>query len=130
MENLDTETSLFAVVRTGAEEIVNQKIMQGEKHDFYFQTVQIQFGRDVNVDDEDMTIEITHPGIPGNQEPHVRLQVADFALLMKDDTIRPASVNMEEASNFTDKHHEDYPPGHLNFVDGARSSGQMKILLP
>jgi len=127
MENLDTQTWLQAIVRSGAETIADTKVMQGEKQEFYEDFVDVEFSRNVDLSIENLTLELVHPGIPKNEQPHVRLQVRDVSFKMSDGTTKGAKINMEEAANFTDKHHEDYPPGHLNFVDGARSSGQLTI---
>jgi hypothetical protein len=127
MENLDTQTWLEAVIRVGAEEVARQVVMHGEKPEFFIGTAEVVFKREVNISTETMTFEMIHPGIPSNEEPHVRLQIIDLALVMADGSIHGASINLEESPIFTDKHHEDYPPGHWNFVDGNRSSGQVII---
>jgi len=127
MENLDTLTWLQAIVRSGAETLADPKIMHGVKPEFFSEFVDVQFGRNADLAAENLTLELVHPGIPSNEQPHVRLQVTDVTFKMTDGSTRAAKINMEEAANFTDKHHEDYPPGHLNFVDGARSSGQLTI---
>ncbi|HEY7545533.1 MAG TPA: hypothetical protein VID27_11650 [Blastocatellia bacterium] len=127
MENLDTQTVLRTVIRVGAEVIADQVVMHGEKAEFFIGNAEVLFNRQVDIESEIMTFEMVHPGIPSNEQPHVRLQVTDLALVMADDSVHAASINMEESSIFTDKHHEDYPPGHWNFVDGNRSSGQVLI---
>ncbi|HZE97375.1 MAG TPA: hypothetical protein VE981_10145 [Planctomycetota bacterium] len=127
MENLDTQTLLQVFIRVGEEVLAQQVVMHGEKPEFYIGHAEVLFNRGVDLQNEQLTFEMVHPGIPSNEEPHVRLQVTDFGLVMDDGSVRGASVDMEESPIFTDKHHEDYPPGHWNFVDGNRSSGRVLI---
>jgi hypothetical protein len=127
MENLDTETLLEAIIRVGAGEIARQTVMRGEKPEFFTGRAEIVLSREVNIVNERLTFELNHPGTPSNEQPHVRLQITDLALVMADGSIRGASINMEESLIFTDKHHEEFPPGHWNFVNGDRSSGQVII---
>jgi len=127
MENLDTQTILQVFIRVGEEVLAQQVVMHGEKAEFTSASPEVLFNRGVDLQNEQMTFEMVHPGIPSNEEPHVRLQVVDFGLVMDDGTVRAASVDMEESPIFTDKHHEEYPPGHWNFVDGHRSSGRVLI---
>lgn len=127
MENLDTQTILQVYIRVGEEIIAQQVVLHGEKAEFTNWPVEVLFKRGVDLQNEQLTFEMEHPGIPSNEEPHVRLQVTDFGLVMDDGSVRAATVDMEESPIFTDKHHEQYPPGHWNFVDGHRSSGRVLI---
>jgi hypothetical protein len=127
MENLDTQTMLQVFIRVGEEILAQQVVLHGEKPEFYIAHAEVLYNRGVDIQNEQMTFEMVHPGIPSNEEPHVRLQVTDLGLVMDDGSIRGASINMEESPIFTDKHAEDYPPGHWNFVDGNRSSGRVLI---
>ncbi len=123
-DNLDTQTKVYVTIRDGEEVLANQiQVAQGEvaentTHD----EVLVPLTRFVSTA-RTLTIEITHPGIPSNGQPHWRMTFA-VSVVMTDGTVRSSSVNLATGLNYTDKKF-----GHLNFVDKQRSSGRITIAL-
>jgi len=120
-ENLDRGTEVLVTIKANGKEVAkNVGVAKGEfPESTDMADVNIPFDAPVP-EGAKFTIEVTHPGIKGNSDPHWRMTFTVYAIQTNNKkratTIRLSSSKIYETKGVT---------AHLNFEGGNRSSGEM-----
>lgn len=123
-ENLDRRSKVYATVKANGEVVAKEVVVAagevGEDNDHAEVTVDF----DKNVPDAaKFTIELTHPGIDGNSDPHWRMTFSVNAVQAGGGK-RPTTLKLESSKIYETKGRK-----HLNFEGGNRSSGEMPFTI-
>jgi hypothetical protein len=119
-ENLDRGTEVLATVWADGEIVAkNVVVAKGEvAEDTDHPDAPIEFTKNVS-DTAKFKIELNHPGIKNNSDPHWRMTFSAKAV-MTDKTKRSTTLDMKDSKIYETKGRK-----HLNFEGGNRSSGEM-----
>jgi hypothetical protein len=123
-ENLDIRTSVFADVFHGDTKIANNvRIATGEVEEWQDHApAPIPFVAPLT-SPTGLSIELRHPGIRSNDEPHWRMSFSLEAVLTTGQR-RTCVLTLQSSLIYVGDH-----GGQLNFVDEHRSSGRMPFLI-
>lgn len=119
-ENLDRGTKVYATVKANGILVAKDVVVaSGEvAEDTDHPEVTVDFVKNV-LDTAKFTIELTHPGIKNNSDPHWRMTFTVNAVQVGGGK-RSTNLRLESSKIYETKGRK-----HLNFEGGNRSSGEM-----
>jgi hypothetical protein len=125
-ENLDIRTFVYADVYQGDNKITQEggiQIAAGEVEEWqYHYPAYIPFVNGIT-DQTNLSIELRHPGISSNSDPHWRMRFWLVAITENNRRLG-CGYSLQQSPIFVDEH-----GGQLNFEGNARNSGRIPFLV-